>query len=150
MNQEATSNRVLVTAQNRRLIERYYNELWNTWNFDLADQLISPAVKFHGSVGVAVQGLDAFRDYMNLIRSAFPDFHNTVEEMVAEDDRVAARLTYRGTHRGTIFGVAPTGKAISYDGLALFQIQAGKIISGHVLGNVIHLLSQLGITLAAK
>jgi steroid delta-isomerase-like uncharacterized protein len=149
MNQEETSNRVLATAENRRIIERYYSELWNAWNFDLADQLISPAVKFHGSVGVAVHGLDEFRNYMSLIRSAFPDFHNTVEEMVAEDDRVAARLTYRGTHRGVIFGVAPSGKAISYDGLALFQIQAGKIISGHVLGNVIHLLSQLGITLTA-
>jgi predicted ester cyclase len=95
---------------NRRLIEKYYHELWNEWNFALAGELISPAVKFHGSVGVAVEGLDGFLDYMRLIRAAFPDFHNTLEEMVAEHNRVAARLTYRGTHRGPIFGVAPTGR----------------------------------------
>lgn len=136
--------------ENRRLIETYYNELWNNWNFALADQLISPAVKFHGSVGVAVTGLDQFLAYMNLIRSAFPDFHNTIEETVAENDRVAARLSYQGTHRGVIFGVAPTGKIIRYDGLALFQLASGKIVQGHVLGNVIDLLSQLGIALAPK
>ena len=135
---------------NRRLIERYYNDLWNTWNYSLADQLISASVKFHGSVGVSVRGLDEFRDYMEMIRSVFPDFHNTIEETVAERDRVAARLTYRGTHLGPIFGVAPTGRVITYGGLALFQIQDGKIVTGHVLGNVLELLHQLGITLAAQ
>jgi steroid delta-isomerase-like uncharacterized protein len=135
---------------NRRLIERYYNDLWNTWNFPLAEELISPSVKFHGSVGVSVRGLDEFRAYMKMIQSAFPDFHNTIEEMAVEKGRVAVRLTYRGTHRGTIFGVAPAGRAIIYDGLALFHIEDGKIASGYVLGNVLELLRQLGITLSAK
>jgi steroid delta-isomerase-like uncharacterized protein len=135
---------------NRRLIERYYKDLWNAWNFPLAEELISPSVKFHGSVGISVQGLDGFREYMQTIRSAFPDFHNTIEEIVAEGDRVAARLTYRGTHRGPIFGVAPTGQVIRYDGLALFHIQDGRIAAGHVLGNVLELLRQLGVQLAAR
>ncbi|MBZ5610767.1 MAG: ester cyclase [Acidobacteriia bacterium] len=135
---------------NRRLIEKYYHELWNAWNFALADELISPSVKFHGSVGISVQGLNGFREYMNLIRSAFPDFHNTIEEMIAEGGSVAARLTYRGTHRGAIFGVAATGRGITYDGLALFHIEGGKIVSGYVLGNVIHLLGQLGTTVTAR
>ncbi|HYL39514.1 MAG TPA: ester cyclase [Bryobacteraceae bacterium] len=134
---------------NRRLIERYYNELWNTWNFPLADELIAPSVTFHGSVGISVQGLDGFREYMQMIRSAFPDFHNAIEEMVVGNDRVAARVTYRGTHRGTIFGVAPTGRVITYDGLAWFRIRDGKISSGHVLGNVLDLLQQLGVKLPA-
>jgi predicted ester cyclase len=135
---------------NRRLIERYYDELWNQWRFDLLDLLISPSIKFHGSVGVSVEGLDGFRGYMRLIRSAFPDFHNTVEDLVAENGLVAARLSYRGTHRGPIFGVEPTGKAIRYEGLALFRIAGGKIVEGFVLGNVVHLLAQLGIDLAAR
>ena len=129
----------------RRLIEQYYNELWNRWDFDLVEKLISPSIKFHGSVGLSVEGQDGFRNYMLMIRSAFPDFHNTVEELVIEGERAAARLTYRGTHRGTIFGVAPTGKAITYDGLALFRIEGGKIVEGYGLGNVVRLLAQLGI-----
>ena len=135
---------------NRRLIEKYYNELWNEWNFGLAEELLSPSVKFHGSVAITVQGLAGFREYMRLIRSAFPDFHNAIQEMVIDENRVAARLTYRGTHQGEIFGVAPTGRAIQYDGLALFHIHDGKIASGYVLGNVIHLLAQLGIHVTAR
>jgi steroid delta-isomerase-like uncharacterized protein len=134
---------------NRSLIERYYYELWNQWRFDLADQLLSPSVKFHGSVGVSVEGVDGFRSYMRLIQSAFPDFQNTIEEMVTEGDCVAARLTYRGTHGGVIFGVDPTGRTIQYDGLALFRISDGKVAEGYVLGNVIQLLGQLGIQVAA-
>jgi steroid delta-isomerase-like uncharacterized protein len=136
--------------ESRRLIERYYNELWNQWNFGLAEELLSPQVKFHGSVGIRVEGIPGFHDYMRLIRAAFPDFHNTIEELIAEGERVAARLTYRGTHRGEIFGVAPTGRTIEYDGLALFHIQYGRIASGHVLGNIVRLLAQLGISVTAR
>ncbi|HYL75446.1 MAG TPA: ester cyclase [Bryobacteraceae bacterium] len=134
----------------RQLIERYYYELWNEWRFDLADRFLSPSVKFHGSVGVSVEGVEGFLGYMRLIQAAFPDFHNTIEEMVAEGDRVAARLTYRGTHNGVIFGVKPTGRTIQYDGLALFRVSDAKVAEGYVLGNVIHLLAQLGIRIAAK
>ena len=133
---------------NRHFIERYYNELWNQWRFDLAAQYLSDSVTFHGSVGVSVKGVDGFRSYMRLIQAAFPDFHNTVEEMIAEGSRVAARLTYRGTHRGEIFGVKPTGKKIQYDGLAMFRIDDGRIVEGYVLGNVLDLLAQLGVTVA--
>ena len=134
---------------NHRLIEQYYYELWNQWRFDLTDRCLSQSVKFHGSVGISVEGVDGFRSYMRLIQSAFPDFHNTIEELVAEDDRVVARLTYRGTHGGEIFGVKATGRNIQYDGLALFRISDGKVAEGYVLGNVIHLLGQLGIQITA-
>ena len=133
----------------RPLIAAYYYELWNPWRFDLANRFVAVDVKFHGSVGVSVEGVDGFRDYMRLIQAAFPDFHNSVEEMVVEGDRVAARLTYTGTHRGPIFGVKPTGKTIEYEGLALFRIRDGLIAEGYVLGNVIRLLGELGVRIAA-
>ena len=135
---------------NKRLIEKYYNELWNPWNFELADQILARDVTFHGSVGVSVQGLEGFRQYMRLIQAAFPDFHNSIDELIAQDDRVAGRLTYHGTHQGTIFGVAPTGTRIAYSGLALFRIVNGRIVDGFVLGDVIGLLSQLGVSLTAR
>jgi steroid delta-isomerase-like uncharacterized protein len=76
--------------------------------------------------------------------SAFPDFHNSIVEITAEDDRVVARTFYRGTHRGEIFGLAPTGKAISYAGAAFFRIRDGQVIEGWVLGDLLGLLRQLG------
>jgi steroid delta-isomerase-like uncharacterized protein len=130
----------------KALVRRYYDELWNRWDLGLVDELLAPDVGFRGSLGIEVRGRDGFRRYVALVRDAFPDFHNAVEELVAESDRVVARLTYRGTHRGPLFGLAPTGRRISYAGVALFRIAGGRIAEGWVLGDALGLLRQLGAT----
>src|SRR5262249_39446424 len=93
--------------------------------------------------GVSVQGRDGFRDYMRTVRRAFPDFHNQVEEIIAEGDRVVARLTYTGTHQGELFGVAATGRKVSYAGVAIFRIAGAAIAEGWVLGDLHGLIQQL-------
>src|SRR5258705_13908829 len=95
---------------NKALVRRYYEEMWNHWDFALADELIDEGVGFRGSLGVSVQGRERFKEYMRTVRRAFPDFHNHVEEQIAEDERVVARLTYTGTHRGELFGIGATGR----------------------------------------
>jgi len=93
--------------QNKEIIRRYYQEMWNSWNFAKTEEILAPDIVFRGSLGRETKGREAFCDYMRQVLSAFPDFHNTIEEIVSENDGVVARLTYRGTHRGEIFGVAP-------------------------------------------
>ena len=110
------------TSQNKALVRRYYEEMWNRWDFALADELIAEGITFRGSLGVSVSGREGFKEYMRGVRRAFPDFHNHVEDLIAEDDRVVARLTYTGTHRGELFGIGPTGRRISYAGVAIFRI----------------------------
>lgn len=78
--------------------------MWNRWNFAFVDELIGEAIVFRGSLGVSVQGREGFKEHMRTVRRAFPDFHNRVEELIAEDDKVVARLTYTGTHDGELFG----------------------------------------------
>ena len=87
---------------------------------------------------------DAFRTYKRKVQSAFTDFHNTIVEITAEDDRVVARTFYRATHRGEIFGLAPSGKEITYAGTAFFRIKVRQVIEGWVLGDLLGLLRQLG------
>lgn len=128
----------------KTLIRRYYEELWNRWRLELAEALLAPDVRFRGSLAVEVEGVEGFKRYVRLVQTAFPDFHNTVEELVAEADRVVARLTYRGTHRGPLFGIAPTGRAVSYAGMALFRIAGGRIASGFVVGDTGRLLREIG------
>ena len=130
-------------AAHKALVHRYYDELWNRWRLELADELLAADVRFRGSLAVEVEGVEAFRGYVGLVRAAFPDFHNTVEELVAEDDRVVARLTYRGTHRGPLFGIAPTGRPVSYAGSAWFRFRDGRIASGFVVGDTGRLLREL-------
>ena len=127
----------------KALIRRYYEELWNAWDAAAIDELIAPDIEFRGSIGRVVHGIEEFRDYVAQIRAAFPDFHNEIEELIAEDDRVVARLTYSGTHRGAILGLAATGKRIRYDGIAIFTIRDGKIVRAFVLGDVDALKRQL-------
>lgn len=131
------------TETNKAIIRRYYHELWNVWNVDVADELISAAVSFQGSLGITVHGRASFVDYVHFVRSAFPDFHNTIKELIAEGDKVVARLNYSGTHRGVLFGIEPTGRRVTYPGTAIFRIANGRIAEGWVLGDTRGLIEQL-------
>jgi steroid delta-isomerase-like uncharacterized protein len=128
---------------NRALVRRYYEELWNRWDLSLADELLSPDVRFRGSLGTEGRGVRDFRRYARSVWLAFPDFHNEVNELIAEDDRVAARLTYTGTHRGELMRVAPSGRAVRYEGAALFRIEGGRIAELWVAADRLAVLEQI-------
>lgn len=131
------------TDTHKDLIHHYYGALWNRWDFALVDELIAGSVVFRGSLGISVQGREGFKEYMRTVRAAFPDFHNRIEELIAENDRVAAQLTYTGTHEGEVLGIAPTGRRVSYVGVALFRVFDNRIAEGWVLGDVHGLVKQL-------
>jgi steroid delta-isomerase-like uncharacterized protein len=137
------SSRIPPMLDYKSFVRRYYSELWNDWSADALDELISRDIVFRGSIGTAVHGIEEFRQYVNKIRAAFPDFHNHIEELIGEDEKVVARLTYTGTHRGELFGFSGTGKKINYQGVAIFQFREGKIISGFVLGDTESLKRQI-------
>lgn len=128
---------------NKALIRRYYEQLWNEWRYDLAEELVDLEVSFRGSLGRAVAGRGGLVGYIKHVQSAFPDFHNSIEELIAEEDKVVARLIYTGTHRGEIFGIAPTDRRIRYAGIGIFRIQEGRIVDAWVLGDLAGLLLQL-------
>ena len=130
--------------KNKDLVHRYYTDLWNRWDDSVVDQIISPDIQFRGSLGVTVSGRDGFRGYVAQVRAAFPDFHNQVDEILAEGDGVMARLTYSGTHMGELYGAAPTGNRVEYGGIAYFKILEGRITSGLVYGDTIGLMRQIG------
>jgi steroid delta-isomerase-like uncharacterized protein len=128
---------------NKNLVREFYNTLWNQWRFEAAETLLSEDIMFRGSIGITKKGRSGFIEYAKLIRQAFPDFHNTIEELIAEGNKVAARLTYRGTHLGEILGRMPTYKPIEYAGVAIFTIEDGKISNVWVLGDLHSLIGQI-------
>ena len=131
------------STENKAVIRCYYDDLWNAWNLEAAASLIAPDIDFRGSLGIAVRGIEAFKGYISTVRAAFPDFHNQVEDLVAEADTVVARLTYQGTHSGEMFGIPATGKAVKYTGIAIFRISAGLIHEGWVMGDAWGLYQQI-------
>src|SRR5437773_931920 len=99
---------------NGAVIERFYDELWNRFDQSLIPELLTEDIQFRGSLGQSTVGREPFAAYMEFVRQAFPDFTNQIDEIVSEGERSFVRLTYRGTHRGEVFGVAPTHRRIEY------------------------------------
>ena len=129
--------------EHKKTVRRFYEELWNRWNYDVIDEILAPNVAFHGSLGISKNGHAGFIEYAETVRAAFPDFTNSVETLIAEGDKVAACLTYHGTHMGTIFDIEGTGRRIRYIGTAIFVFRDGLICNAWVLGDRLELLHQL-------
>ena len=142
----AACRRSYLVRDYKALVRRYYAEVWNAWSSHALEELISPDITFRGSIGAAVNGIAEFQQYVNRIRAAFPDFHNHIEELIAEGEKVAARLTYTGTHRGELLGFPATGNKITYSGIAIFEFAGSKIVRGYVLGDTETLKRQLAQT----
>jgi steroid delta-isomerase-like uncharacterized protein len=135
---------------NAEVIRRFYDDLWNRGRLELADELLAADVRFRGTLGMSLVGRDAFKGYVEQVRAAFPDWHNEVEELISADDAVVARLTFTGTHRGELLGVAPTGRRVSYVGAAIFHLDDGKIASAWVVGDTQELWRALGVLSRAE
>jgi steroid delta-isomerase-like uncharacterized protein len=117
--------------------------MWNRWDFAVLDEIVDLNLTFRGSLGETVHGAFNLKAYMQRVREAFPDFHNQIDDLIAEGNQVVTRLTYTGTHHGTLRGFVPTGKRITYVGVAIFKILNGRIVECWVLGDVHDLDSQL-------
>jgi steroid delta-isomerase-like uncharacterized protein len=128
---------------NVRLIETWYYRMWNRWDKSAFEEILTPDIAFRGSLGQVKRGYDGLSEYMDFIRTAFPDFTNRIEEVISEGEKAFARLTYTGTHEGELFGVAPTHKEVTYAGAAVFSFDGEKIREVWVLGDIYGLLRQL-------
>lgn len=130
--------------QNKALVLRFYEELWNAWRLETVDEILSPGISFRGSLGNVVHGRNEFTAYAERVQLAFPDWHNQVDELLAVGDRVVARLTWTGTHAGPLGDIAPTGRRVSYVGAAFFRIADAKIEEAWIVGDTQELWRTLG------
>jgi predicted ester cyclase len=131
-----------------RLVEDFYALVWNEGDEEAARRLLAPGLAFRGSTGVGLSGVEPFLGYVRLVRGALSGYRCTIEEVVAEEERAFARMRFAGRHAGTFLGAAPTGRELAWAGAALFHVEAGRIASLWVLGDVDGLKQQLGLAVA--
>src|SRR5579885_2174581 len=129
--------------ENRSLVRRYYDELWNQRQLNQVSELLASDFRFRGWTGFVAQGHAAFRDYVEQIRTAFPDIHYQVEWMLAEDNRVVARVNCTGTHRAKIFGIEPAGGHFSCVLFDTFTVGGHKLKSAWAIADRHELICQL-------
>ena len=136
-------------VENKDIVRRLYEEVWNNGKREVLSELISPRYTFVAShfSGMAI-GPEAYWRQVSLFIAAFPDVHVTIEETVAEQDKVVVCWTFSGTHRGTFLGIPATNKKISVNGITVHTFAKGSIIDSHVRWDSLGLLQQLGKTVS--
>lgn len=139
-----TPNGEQVEETNKVLVQRWFDELWNQGNEAVAEEIVTPDCTFHdpASRGDIPATHEA---HYAAYRSAFPDLAFAIEDLIAEDDEVAARFTATGTHEGEFWDHAPTGNEFEIDGVVFNRIEDGRIAETRPVWDVFGLMGQLGL-----
>src|SRR5690348_11038428 len=104
--------------ENKANDRRFAEEVWNKGNMSVVDELIAPNFVLHDPISpTPMQGVEAFKQYIMMYRSAYPDTRFIIEDQVAEGDMAVQRWTAHGTQQGTLMGIPPTGKAVTVAGM---------------------------------
>jgi steroid delta-isomerase-like uncharacterized protein len=125
------------------LVKRFYHELWNRADEDVAREILHPDLRFRASLGPERRHPDGFIAYLRSVHNALGDFTCTIDNIVAAKDCAAARMTFKGTHRAKFFGIEATGREITWAGGAFFKIEDNKIKDIWVLGDIDAVKQQL-------
>jgi len=132
------------TEDNKALARRAFEEGFNQRNLAVFDELNVPDFVSH-SASLTMQGLEAFKQFVWMYLTAFPDLTATIEDMIAEGDKVVSRVTYRGTHKGALMGIPPTGKQVTVTGITIVRFVGGKGVEIWGNNDDLGLLQQLGV-----
>jgi len=127
--------------ENKAIIRRYY-EAANKHNVDLAAELVAPDFIDYTN---KIEGLESLKQFGNMLIKGFPDLHWTIEDIVAEEDKVWVRTTVTGTHKGEYRGVPPTGEKITMRCVDIWRIVDGKIAEAWAVDDLLDFYKKLGI-----
>jgi steroid delta-isomerase-like uncharacterized protein len=136
------------TEENKALDRRLHEEVYNQGHLALIDELCVPnAVAYHPAM--TLHGTEDFKQFAAMYRTAFPDLHYTIEDQIAEGDKVVTRWAARGTHAGEFQGFPPTGKQGSMTGIIIARFVSGKFVESWSNYDALGLLQQLGVVPSA-
>ena len=127
------------------VVERWWKELWNQGNLAVIDEIIAPEFTDHDPSSPWVPGgVEGVRTLVNAYRSVFPDIHFSVEKQVACGETVVTHWRVRGTHKGELMGLAPTGKVVEAEGISILEVANGKIRHQTTIWDILGMLQRLG------
>lgn len=129
---------------NRAQFEKFLTFI-NTADRSLGEELVAADVLFHAPTSPEpLRGLDGYMQILQMMRGGFPDIQWTLEETIAEGDKIAARFTMRGKHTGTFFGVPPSGREIAVTAVNFYRFSEGKIVEEFGQPDLMGLMKQIG------
>ena len=131
---------------NKTIARRIINDIINGKRHEQIDTLVSPSYVYHGPGGMEVRGPEGFKQLINMYLTAFPDLRMTIDDLIAEGDKVVTRWTGRGTHRGDLAGIAPTGKTATVTGIIISRFAGNKLVEDFESFDEVAMLRQLGVS----
>lgn len=134
-----------MSEANKTIFRRFVDEVINRGDLGAVDELLSPGYLEHDPLIPGLPGgREGAKQLFALLHAGFPDLSVTLEDLVAEGERVAVRSRWRGTHRGEFLGVRPTGQVVDFENLELVRIRQGQIVEHWGQGQASSILYRLG------
>ncbi len=129
--------------ENKAIVRRHFEEIWNQKQLEVADELVAIDYLSHFSLPGQPVGIEGFKYAARMLLAAFPDLHHTIEDMIAEDDKVVSRLTARGTHLAPFRGIPATGRVVTWTGIRILRIRDSEICENWANWDDLELMRQL-------
>lgn len=130
--------------ENKNIVRRYQN-IYNSNNLDALDEVVSKDLLTPKIMPGIPTGIEGAKAAHRIMLAGFPDYQTVIDDLFAEGDKVAARITMSGTHTGSFMGIPPTGKHVSFTGMYIARIADGKIAEHWGEEDGVSLLQQLGV-----
>ena len=139
------------TEQNKAIARRFLEEVFGQGKLAVVDEIVAPDHVDHGpsTLPGMPTGPEGSKMVVTIYRNAFPDIHFTIDEQIAEGDKVVTRWTGRGTHKGELAGIPATGKSATVTGMGVDRIVNGKIVESWGIFDQFGMMQQLGVIPAA-
>ena len=134
------------TQENKAIVRRLLEDIWSNGNLNVVDEIFTTNFVRHGpALEGEVSGREAVKKLVTMFRNGFPDLRTSTADQVAEGNLVVTRWTARGTHRGELMGIAPSGKQITIAGALINRLAGGKIEAEWAYYDAMDMMKQLGV-----
>ena len=130
---------------NKALVRRFVDEVQSKGNTDLIDEICSPEFVNYSAPQGMLADLEGIKILTTMFKGAFPDSYFTVEDMIAEGDKVVTRKTFHGTHEGEFMGIPPSGRPVNVSLIDVVRISDGRVVEHWSVGDNLGMMQQLGV-----
>ena len=131
--------------ENKAVLRRFFREVHMGGNLDLMSEMATQDYVNHSPSWPDVIGLDAFREMVANMRGAFPDLRDTIEDMIAEGDKVVTHWTFSGTHKDEFMGIPATGKQVKVEVVSISHFSGHRVVASWDFVDVLGMMQQLGV-----
>ncbi|MBI3959286.1 MAG: ester cyclase [Chloroflexi bacterium] len=132
------------TEENKAILRQFFEAFWNNGNPNAFDEFFAAGWVHHNPPAGAEPNRDGFKQAMTAFRAAFADIHTTIDDMIADGDKVAWRWTFQGTHTDSLMGIPATSKQITLTGISIDRLAGGKSVERWDQADFLGMMQQIG------